>query len=99
MQRLQQLMRTTQGAASTFASNAEAAHQSCPAQRMCNTSHNIPVQRIEKVQLKRVMFVKATMTHSGAALHAYSVGAVPGHVNALSASCWPVLLWASVSDL
>ena len=45
------------------------------------------------------MLVQTMITHSGAALHACSVGAVPGHANALSASCWPVLLLASVSDL
>lgn len=39
------------------------------------------------------------LTHSDAALHACSAGAAPGHVNALSASCWPVLLWASASHL
>ena len=56
-------------------------------------------QGTDKVHVQQVVLVKAMMTHSDAALHACSAGAVPGRVNALSAFCWPVLLWASVSHL
>ena len=40
----------------------------------------------------------AKLTYSGAALHACSLGAVPGHVSDLSESCWPEL-WVPLSSL